>query len=318
MRSTKAKAVASLVVRAGCWSGRPSDHRVIHQNRSRLRTAWTLALVWLFAIPVCAQQLSIRRYNISDGLAHGTVTSIYQDAKGYLWFSTFEGLSRFDGYRFANYDTSDGLGHPITNHVTEDRQGRLWVATNGGGVARLLEEPPSVGANHAAAQRTGGNKFVSFPVGDTPESNHVNRMLFDSQQNLWCLTDGGLYRAALTDPNLKFTAVASSNRGAFKALADRRGRLWFGVANELIEVRQNQIINHGPVGGASDDSITGIIEDRQGRLLVASERGLFEFVPPTAIEQRGQWGQLPLRYSRTPPAMVQATAKAKRISALRA
>lgn len=249
---------------------------------------------YCFAIPVCAQQLSIRRYNISDGLAHGTVTSIYQDAKGYLWFSTFEGLSRFDGYRFANYDTRDGLGHPITNHVTEDLQGRLWVATNGGGVARLLDEPPSVGASQAAAQRTGGNKFVSFPVGDTPESNHVNRMLFDSEQTLWCLTDGGLYRAALTDPNLKFTAVASRKRGAFKALADRRGRLWFGVANELIEVRQNQIINHGPVGGASDDSITGIIEDRQGRLLVASERGLFEFVPPAAIEQRGQWGQLPL------------------------
>lgn len=246
--------------------------------------------------PVCAQQLSIRRYDVSDGLAHGTVTSIYQDAKGYLWFSTFEGLSRFDGYRFTNYDTRDGLSHPIINHVTEDRQGRLWVATNGGGVARLLDEPPQDAAHHAAAQPTGGNKFVSFPVGDTPRSNSVNRMLFDSQNNLWCVTDGGLYRAALAEANLKFAAVPSIKLSeAYAALEDRCGRLWFGVANELIEVSQDQLINHGPVGDASKDVIAGLIEDRQGRLLVASERGgLFEFAPAPDPGPRGQWRQLPL------------------------
>src|SRR5262249_53417824 len=150
-------------------------------------------------MPVCSQQLSFRHYDTSDGLAHGLITSIYQDAKGYLWLSTFEGLSRFDGYRFTNYDTRDGLGHPITNHVTEDRQGRLWVATNGGGVARLLDETLGGAVNKTSAGRNGGNKFVSYSVGDTPESNRVNRMLFDSQNNFWCLTDFGLYRARLTD-----------------------------------------------------------------------------------------------------------------------
>src|SRR5215813_12788312 len=84
--------------------------------------AQALVLIWLLAILTCAQQLSIRRYDTSDGLAHGIVTSIYQDAKGYLWFSTFEGLSRFDGYRFTNYDARDGLTHSIINHVTEDRR----------------------------------------------------------------------------------------------------------------------------------------------------------------------------------------------------
>ena len=76
-------------------------------------TPQMLALFLLCAMVVSAQQLSLRRYDASDGLAHGIITSIYQDAKGYLWFSTFEGLSRFDGYGFTTYDTRDGLSHPI-------------------------------------------------------------------------------------------------------------------------------------------------------------------------------------------------------------
>src|SRR5262252_3421997 len=106
--------------------------------------AWLSSIVvsLLLAANVFTQRLPLRHYDIADGLAHGTVTSVYQDRKGYIWFATFEGLSRFDGYRFVNYDPRDGFNHPIVNDVTEDRQGRLWIATNGGGIARLLDSPP--------------------------------------------------------------------------------------------------------------------------------------------------------------------------------
>ena len=96
------------------------------------------SLAVLLAGAARAEQLPIRTYTVADGLAHGTVMSIYQDRKGFLWFGTYEGLSRFDGYGFVNYDRRDGLPHVVINHITEDRRGRLWVATNGGGVARLV------------------------------------------------------------------------------------------------------------------------------------------------------------------------------------
>src|SRR5262245_18468243 len=89
------------------------------------------ALFLLAALPVCAQQLSTRHYNVSDWLAHSRVSAIHQDHKGYIWFGTWEGLSRFDGYRFTNYGERDGLGHLIVNAITEDRRGRLCFATNG-------------------------------------------------------------------------------------------------------------------------------------------------------------------------------------------
>src|SRR5437899_1938719 len=72
------------------------------------------------------QQYQLRRYGVSDGLAHGAVHSIYQNRKGYIWFATREGLSRFDGYVFVNYGERDGLEQQLINDVTEDKQGRGW------------------------------------------------------------------------------------------------------------------------------------------------------------------------------------------------
>src|SRR5262245_20472233 len=117
------------------------------------------SLAVLLAGVAHAEQLPIKTYSIADGLAHGSVVSIYQDRKGFLWFGSCEGLSRFDGYGFVNYGRRDGLPHVVINHITEDRQGRLWVGTNGGGLARLVDY----------SAQDGSAKFVSFKIGDTDD-----------------------------------------------------------------------------------------------------------------------------------------------------
>src|SRR5438128_5316190 len=123
-----------------------------------------------------AQQLPIRRYDLRDGLAHSRVISSHQDPKGYLWFGTWEGLSRFDGYRFVNYGTSDGLENSLINDVAEDRDGHLWVATHSGGVARLIDDPREQFSTQAAAQlsnATTRQKFLSYKIGESREANTV-------------------------------------------------------------------------------------------------------------------------------------------------
>src|SRR5215510_10611179 len=128
---------------------------VRHQSKGLVGFYFTIgSLALLLAGAARAEQLPIKTYTITDGLAHGSVNSIYQDHKGFLWFGTWEGLSRFDGYGFVNYDRRDGLPDVFINHITEDRQGRLWVATNGGGVARLVDH----------SRENGGAKFVSFNI----------------------------------------------------------------------------------------------------------------------------------------------------------
>ena len=101
------------------------------------KSAAILCWLLLFLPGAFAQQLSFRRYSVAQGLAHNSIHCIYQDSKGYMWFGTSEGLSRFDGYRFTNYTTRDGLVHNSVNDITEDRDGRLWIGT-AQGVARFI------------------------------------------------------------------------------------------------------------------------------------------------------------------------------------
>jgi len=256
------------------------------------------ALFLLAALPVCAQRLPTRHYDVSDGLANSHVKAIRQDRKGYIWFGTQEGLSRFDGYRFTNYGERDGLGHVIVNDIVEDRQGRLWVGTNGGGVARLIDDPREPLPPHQSASSPGERrKFVNFRVGDSAQSNQVNALLFDAHDNLWVATDAGLYRAAAGQGyDLKFELVAPhSDVGIdMAAFADRHGRLWFGVAYDLVEVVQGRIIKYGPDDGVGRHGLVSVVEDRHGRLLVANEHEVFEFIAPPDGQSRGQWRPFPL------------------------
>jgi signal transduction histidine kinase/ligand-binding sensor domain-containing protein len=256
------------------------------------------ALFLLAVLPVCAQQLSLRRYDVPEGLANSHVSAIHQDSKGYIWFGTWEGLSRFDGYSFTNYGVRDGLGHMVVNDITEDRRGRLWIATNGGGVSRLIDDPQEAAIFRQNEPATGvRRRFISFRVGDSPDSNRVNALLFDPADNLWLATDDGVYRAATASSNdLHFKTIApyhpTSAPGA--AFADRRGRLWFGMNDELIQVSQNQVIRYGREDEFGRQVIISVVEDRRGRLLAATPREVFEFVEPVDGESRGSWRRLSL------------------------
>src|SRR5262249_61066414 len=86
----------------------------------------------------------------------------------------------------------------------------------------------------------------------------------------------------------------SGEGNARAAFADRHGRLWFGVAYELIEVVHGQIIKYGREDGVGRHFVVSMVEDRQGRLLVSNEHEVFEFIAPTDGESRGQWRPLPL------------------------
>src|SRR5262249_30494570 len=76
-----------------------------------------------------AERLPIKTYTPIDGLAHNFINKIVRDSRGFLWFCTGDGLSRFDGYTFTNYGTDQGLPHREVADLLETRSGEYWVAT---------------------------------------------------------------------------------------------------------------------------------------------------------------------------------------------
>src|SRR5437016_2094439 len=99
-----------------------------------LATSWTLQ----------GAQLPLRHYATGDGLANNSDLSIAADSRGFLWFATAEGLSRFDGYGFANQTESTGLPHRIVRQVLIGRHGNYWLATPAGLVRFRPDFPPSI------------------------------------------------------------------------------------------------------------------------------------------------------------------------------
>lgn len=79
---------------------------------------------------------SFNHITVEDGLSQSTVFCILQDAKGFMWFGTTDGLNRYDGYNFVVYnnnptDTTSISGNSITA-LYEDDEGYLWIGTNEG------------------------------------------------------------------------------------------------------------------------------------------------------------------------------------------
>lgn len=47
-----------------------------------------------------SQDYPVKFLDISNGLSNNSVTTIYQDNDGFMWFGTYDGLNRYDGYNF--------------------------------------------------------------------------------------------------------------------------------------------------------------------------------------------------------------------------
>ena len=91
-----------------------------------------LLRIFLFlSVSLNAQQVqySWHNYTTNDGLPSPEVYTVIQDSKGFLWFGTDNGVSRFDGYTFQNFGAKEGLMDNVINGIQEDASGRIWFSS---------------------------------------------------------------------------------------------------------------------------------------------------------------------------------------------
>ncbi len=99
---------------------------------------YILAIVFsLSVLSAHAQVFPARQYTTADELANSNVYDIAHDEKGYLWFATERGLSRFDGYKFTNYLFKEGLEGATVYGLAQDEKQHLYAATRQDGIYKL-------------------------------------------------------------------------------------------------------------------------------------------------------------------------------------
>ncbi|MDH6307949.1 signal transduction histidine kinase/DNA-binding response OmpR family regulator/ligand-binding sensor domain-containing protein [Dysgonomonas sp. PFB1-18] len=91
-------------------------------------------LFFIFSITILSfgqQRCFFEHYGPDDGLPQHTIMSILQDKRGFMWFSTWNGLCRFDGYNFYTYRIQQGDKYHMRSNridlITEDKYGFIWT-----------------------------------------------------------------------------------------------------------------------------------------------------------------------------------------------
>jgi ligand-binding sensor domain-containing protein len=84
--------------------------------------------LFITAYTVQAQNPAYNQYTTKDGLSGNTVYCGVQDKKGFLWFGTNQGLSRFDGTRFEHFGVKEGLPDPEVLELFSSSDGDLWIS----------------------------------------------------------------------------------------------------------------------------------------------------------------------------------------------
>lgn len=225
-------------------------------------------------ISLRSEQLSVKRFTIADGLARDFINRIRQDSRGYLWFCTTEGISRFDGYSFTNYGLAEGLPHRNVTDIIETRSGEYLFATQNG-IVRLNVDRSEPSSPY----------FETIEI-EAPEENTrvVSRLVEDRDGNIWAGTGGGLFRLTKADgrwlTERQRTEIDSKPNsdiiGINTLLIDRAGTLWVGSAFQGVFRRRGDggFDRFTEKNGLSQNGISDIFQDSSDRIWVGTGAGL--------------------------------------------
>ncbi|MCX6629530.1 MAG: triple tyrosine motif-containing protein [Candidatus Solibacter sp.] len=273
-------------------------------------TALTLLIAFLVAaVDACAERYRFRHFGPEDGL-NSAVSRLLQDRTGFLWVGTGNGLFRYDGAHFQRFGVENGLPSASVRCLEEGPDGTLWVVT-GRGLARFRKNSFQVVETGADGQDlrslsigADGKLYLGFdhgllvgvsppsgaaefvPVPDTPV-DQVNGILAEPNGDVWfgcglqlCLLSQGGVRVFDQTKGLPPERWGVMRR-------DRAGDLWVRGPQHLYVLRRGDGRFQARDRDLPQSSNTdlSLLEDRQGRMLVATDRGV-------ARRVEGRWERI--------------------------
>jgi len=220
-----------------------------------------------------------QKIDILDGLAQNTVTDIYQDNKGFLWFGTTDGLSRFDGKNFANFicdiNNENTLSNNLINVIREDNNDNLYIGTEDG--LNIYERKTQ---KFSRIYRDTTSK-ISLP------NNNIYALEIDSKNRLWVGTYDGLVIYDLRKKTFtKPQSIFGNSFGLDTALVltlykDTKDNLWIGTYKDgffKYNFKENKlkpfIINDEKEFAYLNNTIYKVYEDKYSNIWLATNNGI--------------------------------------------
>lgn len=259
-----------------------------------------LLLITFLLVTVSAHAHAQFRFNswtTDNGLPQASITSIIQTRDGFLWFSTFGGLVRYDGLRFQVFNTGNtkGLRTGRFTHLFEDHEGNLWIATEGQGLTRYKDEvfttyttETGLPTNQVGpiTQDAAGN--IIFYCGDRllswkseafvpyPSNEPVTGQFYRTPSGrVWYSDQSEVKRLDHGKVTTEFSTTYNV-RGFYE---DRAGRLWMGTREDTLLMYQGgKLTTYAAAAGYQNFHVSCFYEDTSGAIWFGSnKKGLFRF-----------------------------------------
>ena len=164
-----------------------------------------------------------RSWTASDGLPGNSITDIMQDASGYIYIGTYDGLVRFDGVEFVklnrNYDKR--FNFVSTRVMHQDTKGNMWIGTNDEGLIFI--------------DKSNKDNSKTFSMENGLPNNSIRALVEDRDGNIWIGTASGI---CYLDNNYNIVTPSGLEKyGDEKVLVndlycDTAGRIWLTTLHE--------------------------------------------------------------------------------------
>ena len=233
-----------------------------------------------------ANNYVFRNVDATNGLADNFVRDIVRDSRGYLWFSTINGLSRYDGYRTVNYvPRLAGATENDVVMVRETADSTLWMMAGG---QLFTYDRKTDKWMKDGLQRLQRLKSKSKAMG-----NSVRLFYVDDRQESWVVTEEGLFHYDYGEKTMRH--IAGSERLQIVHMAAKNGT--------TIVVGSDYSIYEVNLKGNRLEKIAqaeGMTYNRDSRVMMDSRRNLWLYSAHSAASKvrvlatgTGQWRELP-------------------------
>ncbi|MEQ9290208.1 MAG: two-component regulator propeller domain-containing protein [Cyclobacteriaceae bacterium] len=197
--------------------------------------------------------------SVDDGLNHNSVLAILQDELGMMWFGTYDGLSRYDGYQFQNFrnniNSPSGMSHNIVNTLAKG-DGGIWIGTLSG-------------LNFYDLRTNTFQRYFTSNSG--LPSDHIRSLLVDIVGRLWIGTDKGLCRMNNAQENhIEKISLGQDNLPFVTSMLESAsGELWVGTNTSVFVYRDGEFTRPGEFVG-KHLVVSALTEDDRGNIWIAT------------------------------------------------
>ncbi len=169
---------------------------------------------------------------INDELPQNTIDRFFQDSKGFIWLSTYDGLCRYDGNKIKTFYARENDNRTINNNaiysIAEGCDNKLYFASGGGGLNVYNQDTELFEYYYSDSTR---NSIVD---------NAVYGLVSASDSTIWIATYNGVSRFfPLTNCFISYPVNDSNMNGYPDATAlcvheDFKKNIWIGTYEEGI------------------------------------------------------------------------------------